>query len=305
MTQLPQLTRALTETLADRVTDVRLVRGHELHCSIQAPAVPGLAALLRTEFGAELVFMAATDRRGNGGALRGPLSLRARAGRTGSSTPPPPCPRRRPSSPRWPRSTIPASRFEREIYDLFGIVAEGHPDPRPLVRHAFWPADFFPLRKDAVPRDFTDDGQPLPLRRGGRRGSVRDPGGSGARRRDRAGTLPLQRGGRDDHRHEVAPVLHPQGHREALRGSAARRGRGAGRARVWRHHRGPRPGLLPGPGGRGRHRGAGPGALSPRGAPRDGAALQSRGRLRHDRQRHRLSRSPTPIASGSASASSG
>ena len=32
-----------------------------------------------------------------------------------------------------------------------------HPDPRPLVRHAFWPKDYFPLRKDAVPPDHFDD----------------------------------------------------------------------------------------------------------------------------------------------------
>src|SRR5204863_8350 len=57
----------------------------------------------------------------------------------------------------------PASRFEREIFDLFGIRAEGHPDPRPLVRHGFWPADYFPLRKDATPREFTDDGRPFPF----------------------------------------------------------------------------------------------------------------------------------------------
>src|SRR5262249_4835321 len=56
----------------------------------------------------------------------------------------------------------PASLFEREIYDLFGIVARDHPDPRPLVRHGFWPADYFPLRKDAAPREFADDGRPLP-----------------------------------------------------------------------------------------------------------------------------------------------
>ena len=38
----------------------------------------------------------------------------------------------------------PASLFEREIFDLFGIPAVGHPDPRPLVRHAFWPAGLLP-----------------------------------------------------------------------------------------------------------------------------------------------------------------
>ncbi len=36
---------------------------------------------------------------------------------------------------------------EREVRDLFGVVPEGHPDPRPLVLHPGWPEDFYPLRK--------------------------------------------------------------------------------------------------------------------------------------------------------------
>jgi Ni,Fe-hydrogenase III large subunit/Ni,Fe-hydrogenase III component G len=176
MTQLPQLTRALTDTLTGRVTDVRLVRGHELHCSIHAPAVPALAALLRTEFGAELVFMAATDRRGNGGAfevhyLFGPERKNWFLHATAA------VPAETPVVPSLATLYYPASRFEREIYDLFGIVAEGHPDPRPLVRHAFWPADFFPLRKDAVPRDFTDDGRPFPFAEVGGEGVYEIPVG--------------------------------------------------------------------------------------------------------------------------------
>ena len=71
----------------------------------------------------------------------------------------------------------PASRFEREIYDLFGITAEGHPDPRPLVRHGFWPADYFPLRKDAAPREFTDDGRPFPFTEVGGEGVYEIPVG--------------------------------------------------------------------------------------------------------------------------------
>ena len=37
---------------------------------------------------------------------------------------------------------------EREVQDLFGLVAKGHPDPRPLVLHEDWPKGLFPLRKD-------------------------------------------------------------------------------------------------------------------------------------------------------------
>ena len=41
-----------------------------------------------------------------------------------------------------------AAWYEREIHDLFGLKPIGHPDLRPLVLHAPWPADCFPLRKD-------------------------------------------------------------------------------------------------------------------------------------------------------------
>lgn len=47
--------------------------------------------------------------------------------------------------------SFPLSRFEREMADLFGIQLVGHPRPRMLVRHAHWPQDWYPMRRDAVP----------------------------------------------------------------------------------------------------------------------------------------------------------
>lgn len=44
-----------------------------------------------------------------------------------------------------------AGRFERELHDMFGIVAHDHPQPYRLVRHAHWPTGYYPLRSDAVP----------------------------------------------------------------------------------------------------------------------------------------------------------
>lgn len=41
-----------------------------------------------------------------------------------------------------------ANWYEREIQDMFGIRAEGHPDPRPLVLYDTWPEGTYPLRKD-------------------------------------------------------------------------------------------------------------------------------------------------------------
>lgn len=59
-----------------------------------------------------------------------------------------------------------ASRFEREIHDLFGLVPINHPDLRRLPLHQFWPPDYHPLLKDSLmPADFVDDGTPYPFRR--------------------------------------------------------------------------------------------------------------------------------------------
>jgi Ni,Fe-hydrogenase III large subunit/Ni,Fe-hydrogenase III component G len=41
-----------------------------------------------------------------------------------------------------------AKWYEREIRDMLGLIAEGHPDLRRLVRHEHWPTGTHPLRKD-------------------------------------------------------------------------------------------------------------------------------------------------------------
>ncbi len=173
-TRLPELAAALAEPRS--VTDVRVVRDLELHCSVRPAAVPALAGLLRARFGAELVFMAAADRRADGAAFevhylftptRENWFLHATAM----------VPAATPTLSSLATFHYPASRFEREIYDLFGITAEGHPDPRPLVRHGFWPPDYFPLRKDAVAREFTDDGRSFPFTEVGGEGVYEIPVG--------------------------------------------------------------------------------------------------------------------------------
>jgi Ni,Fe-hydrogenase III component G len=38
--------------------------------------------------------------------------------------------------------------YERELQDMFGLVVENIPDPRPLLLADDWPAGAYPLRKD-------------------------------------------------------------------------------------------------------------------------------------------------------------
>jgi Ni,Fe-hydrogenase III large subunit/Ni,Fe-hydrogenase III component G len=57
--------------------------------------------------------------------------------------------RRRPEIPSLAALSFPASRFEREMHDLFGIVPIGHPFLRRLVLHQHWPEGWYPMRHDA------------------------------------------------------------------------------------------------------------------------------------------------------------
>ena len=68
-----------------------------------------------------------------------------------------------PRLPTLASLSFPASRFEREMHDLFGIVPVNHPQPRRLVRHAHWPAGWYPMRHNAgAPPPFTET-EPYPF----------------------------------------------------------------------------------------------------------------------------------------------
>ena len=57
--------------------------------------------------------------------------------------------RDRPQVPSLASLSFPASRFEREINDLFGVEPVGHPAPRRLVLHQHWPEGWHPMRHDS------------------------------------------------------------------------------------------------------------------------------------------------------------
>jgi Ni,Fe-hydrogenase III large subunit/Ni,Fe-hydrogenase III component G len=70
----------------------------------------------------------------------------------------------RPEVPSLAGLSFPASRFEREIHDLFGIIPEGHPFLRPLVLHQHWPEGWHPMRRQAgPPPPMRTDAGPFPF----------------------------------------------------------------------------------------------------------------------------------------------
>jgi Ni,Fe-hydrogenase III large subunit/Ni,Fe-hydrogenase III component G len=69
-----------------------------------------------------------------------------------------------PAIPTLAHLSFPASRFEREMRDLYGIVPLNHPLPRRLIRHPHWPRGWYPMRRDAGPApSFEASGEPFPL----------------------------------------------------------------------------------------------------------------------------------------------
>ena len=73
-------------------------------------------------------------------------------------------PAERPEIPSLAGLSFPASRFEREMRDLFGVEVVGHPQPARLVLHQHWPEGWHPMRADAgPPPPFGDESQPFPF----------------------------------------------------------------------------------------------------------------------------------------------
>ena len=161
MTDFKKLQSALKENFQKRISRVRVVRDNELHFQISRGDALKLTQMLRADFNAELQLMVANDRRADKGVFeihylfvndREDWYVHATKELSHDD----------PTLDSMATFYYPASRFEREIHDLFGIEAVDHPDTRPLVRHAFWPEDYFPLRKDSVPpAKFEDDGTPF------------------------------------------------------------------------------------------------------------------------------------------------
>ncbi|MBI2493357.1 MAG: NADH-quinone oxidoreductase subunit C [Candidatus Rokubacteria bacterium] len=158
--ELARLTRALVQAGAAGVASraAGLVEGR-----LPAWEIPALADRLRL-LGAECQFLAAADTRARAGDFTlayvfAPPQLRPAATVLVSLAP---------GAARFPSlatRSFAASRFEREIHDLVGLVPTGHPELHRLALHQFWPEGYYPLRRDVAARtDFVDEGQPFPFR---------------------------------------------------------------------------------------------------------------------------------------------
>lgn len=68
-----------------------------------------------------------------------------------------------PHVPSLAALSFPASRFEREMRDLYGVEPDDHPLPRPLVHHPHWPTGWHPMRADAPARPPLTASEPFPF----------------------------------------------------------------------------------------------------------------------------------------------
>jgi Ni,Fe-hydrogenase III large subunit/Ni,Fe-hydrogenase III component G len=161
MSVLDRLLHALTER--DLVRHALRPRPDEAHGRVDAVSIRAVTEMVQNDAGGRLVLMAGSDRRYGMHQFLVHYVFAHPRDRWILHVGVPVAPAS-PTLPSLARMAYAASRFEREIRDQFGIEFEGHPDPRPLVRHGFWPDDFHPMRKDEpTPGPFTDDGSPFPF----------------------------------------------------------------------------------------------------------------------------------------------
>jgi Ni,Fe-hydrogenase III large subunit/Ni,Fe-hydrogenase III component G len=157
---LDSLRRAVIEAGA---TGVASSSTRAIECRLPREEIPALADRLAT-LGVSCQFLAAADTRATGGDFTlayvfAPTRLSPAVNVLVA------VPEAAACFPSLATRSFAASRFEREIHDLFGLVPQGHPDLRRLALHQYWPEGYHPLRRDAAPRtDFIDAGEPFPFR---------------------------------------------------------------------------------------------------------------------------------------------
>ncbi len=160
------------KSIAEQLLDAGLGLGdaaphgaREVRLTVPREKIPELADTVRERFGGRPELIVAEDTRTEHDdfTLRYIFELESLDAFVVASASVPAADRTFPSlATRW----YMASRFEREICDLFGLVPTDHPELRRLPLHQFWADGYHPLLKDATPpANFVDDGQPFPFQR--------------------------------------------------------------------------------------------------------------------------------------------
>ncbi len=163
MNHFSHLQASLSTQFPQQISTVHILRGNELHFQIARGEALRLATLLQNDFNATLVMMLANDRRSDKNVFEVHY-LFANAAENWFVHATKELPADDPQLDSIATFCLPAGRYEREINDMFGIKAIGHPLTRRLVRHSFWPETYHPLLKDAAPpKNFQGEGTPYPF----------------------------------------------------------------------------------------------------------------------------------------------
>ncbi|MEM0448404.1 MAG: NADH-quinone oxidoreductase subunit C [Methanomassiliicoccales archaeon] len=128
----------------------RKVKGNEIWMEIPSSLLPPVASHIKNLWGAHLVTFHAVDNR----ALTGDFKLIVLMALSGEDDFVVLLTSVDPAFPQYPSLTpqIPCAEwYEREIMDLMGLRASGHPELKPLVLWDDWPEGIYPLRKDFDP----------------------------------------------------------------------------------------------------------------------------------------------------------
>src|SRR5262249_30172470 len=159
------LDRLLAELTAVGASAVTATNPHAARCRLSRETLTAVADRI-AELGLEVQLLCATDTRHRSGDFTLTYVFTPPRGRP-QLTALVAVPAGEPRFPSLALRSFAASRFEREIHDLLGLVPVGHPDPRRLAVHQFWPDGYIPRRPDlAVRPEFADARQPCPLRTG-------------------------------------------------------------------------------------------------------------------------------------------
>ncbi len=147
---LERALRGLKERFADAVIDADRGSVREHLVVVPAARLADVARALHAEWGGALVTAFALDERDPHGRFR-LHAVFSMAPEDALLTLVAAVPEDAPSYPSLTPGCPAAHWLERELRDLLGVVPAGHPDPRPLVAHAGWPAGTHPLRRDFAP----------------------------------------------------------------------------------------------------------------------------------------------------------